>query len=81
MNLNDDIRCGNGAEAHWIEVPVIWRTRRKYECSNCGSYVTGRFSFTPVKQIHKYCHECGAHITGATEELARDENGFLIQNT
>lgn len=66
--------------AHWVEVPVVWRSRRKYECSFCSSYVTGRFLNSAVHDVHKVCHTCGALMSDKTEELLRDSNGFLIDH-
>ena len=79
----DETRLNNRTPSgtHWIETPVIWKTRKKYECSNCGSYVTGRFLFTPVEQVHRFCHTCGSHITGETVNLEPDERESTILDT
>ena len=66
--------------AGWVELPTVWRSRRKYECSGCGAYVTGRFRDTPVDKVHKVCHSCGAKMIVPVRNLLRDSDGFVRES-
>lgn len=56
--------------AGWIEKETAWKSRRKFECSNCGSYITGRFKDRSVEKVHEICHHCGSKMSEPTQYLA-----------